>query len=176
MSIEETANANITNIVGMVNVTMEKQLKHVHRNVQNGAGMESVVQWKLATIALEIVGLVFKRLRVEIAYAREMKTAKHVLETAGHAQRRNIVETISVTMEKIVIRAVPIARNVPKYAATVNVQAQKIVRVVRWIVDHVHLRRFVEMDFVIVNMNPVIHAQVIAGHAKIRVGTASVIA
>jgi hypothetical protein len=135
ISIEETENANITNIAATTNVITGKLSQHALKTVQNGVEMESVVGWKLATIALEIVDLVFNRLRVEIAYAMEMKTANHALEIAGHAQRRNIVETISVTMEKIVIHVAPIVRNAPKYAAMVNVQAQKIVRVVRLIVE-----------------------------------------
>jgi len=175
IQIVEMENVNTINTVGMVNATMVKQLKRVHRNVQNDAAMVYAVQWKLVIIVLEIVASAPKCLGVEILCVMETKIVAHVLVIVGNVLQQNIVGIIFVIMAKHAIHVEQTVIRALMCVGMVNAQAMRIVCLVLEIVGHVHLQLFAVMDFVIVYMNHVHLVSKIVAHVIILVEMDTVI-
>ncbi len=117
--------ASTINTVVTVNVTMAKLLRPVRRNAQSDVAMVCVVLWNTVIIVLATADHVILNLRVAMVRAMAMKIVQHVLMIVARVNPPNIVETISVTMEKRVIHVGLIAQNVPKSVEMVSVQVQK---------------------------------------------------
>ncbi len=106
----EMENANITNIVGMENVIMARQLKRVHKNVKNVVEMVYVVLWRIVRIVQPIVENVKCQPLVEIIFVKWEKHVIHVrvivdvIQTAAMVPARIRLEKHAKLVQEIVER------------------------------------------------------------------------
>ena len=200
MWIVEMENANITNIVGMENVIMVRQLKRAQKNATNAVVMVYVVPWRIVRIVHLIVENVKYQPPVEIIFVKWEKHANHVrvivdvIQTAAMVHVRiqlvkivkhvqgivervhqiQFVEMVHVMGMKHVVLVQGIVGPVQSFVETVYVMGMNYAVRVQGIVEHVHQILIVVMEPVM-QMKNAIHVRKIVGRVQIFVATVIVI-